>query len=56
MQLSSSRLRMLVLALSALERNVFLMTMPARPPAFSVLMKCCRNRKAVSPVLIGKFC
>src|SRR4051794_38119227 len=30
--------------------------MAARPPAFRCLMKCCRNRNAVSPVLIGKFC
>ena len=28
----------------------------ALPPAFRYLMKCCKNRKAVSPVLIGKFC
>ena len=28
---------------SPLLRKVFLMTMPARPPAFSILMKCCMN-------------
>ena len=38
------------------DRNVFLITIPARPPAFRILMKCCRNRNAVSPVRIGKFC
>jgi len=33
----------------------FLITIPARPPALSFLIKCCRKRKAVSPVFIGKF-
>ena len=37
-------------------RKVFLMTTPALPPAFKIFMKCCRNKLAVSPVLIGKFC
>ena len=56
-QLSSNNFRKLLTdALSVLERNVFLMTMPPRPPALSILMKCWRNRKAVSPVRIGKFC
>ena len=41
---------------SPFERNVFLMTSPARPPAFRDLMKCCKNKYAVSPERIGKFC
>src|SRR5665648_201005 len=40
----------------AVERKVFLMTTPPRPPALSILMKCWRKRKAVSPVRMGKFC
>ena len=56
LQLSSSNLGRLTEALSVLDRKVFLITMAPRPPAFSDLMKCCRKRKAVSPVLIGKFC
>jgi hypothetical protein len=49
-------LRRLTEALSVLERKVFLMTMPARPPALRILMKCWRKRNAVSPVRMGKFC
>ena len=37
LQLSSSSLRSATEALSVFDRNVFLMTMPARPPAFSDL-------------------
>ena len=50
-QFSSSSCRSARAALSELDRNVFLMTTAARPPAFRYLIKCCRNRKAVSPVL-----
>ena len=39
-----------------LDRNVFLMTTAPLPPALSILMKCWRNRNAVSPVRMGKFC
>ena len=52
---NSSRLKAVV-ALSLLLKKVFLITIPAFPPAFSILMKCCKNKLAVSPVLIGKFC
>jgi hypothetical protein len=30
--------------------------MPALPPALSILIKCCKNKLAVSPVFMGKFC
>ena len=43
-------------ALSELERKVFLITIPADPPARRIFMKCCKKRYAVSPVLNGKFC
>src|SRR3546814_6627282 len=43
LQLSSSSLRSVTEALSEFDRKVFLMTMPARPPALSILMKCCRR-------------
>ncbi len=43
-------------ALSVLDRNVFLITTPARPPALRILIKCWRKRNADSPVRIGKFC
>ena len=35
-------------ALSVFDKNVFLMTTPARPPARNTRMKCCKNKKAVS--------
>ena len=41
-------------ALSVFDRNVSLITTPARP-SFNLLMKCCKNKYAVSLVLIGKF-
>ena len=44
------------LALSEFDRNVFLMTIAARPPGLSIRMKCWRKRNAVSPVRISKFC
>ncbi len=56
LQLSSNCLRKATEALSVLLKNVFLITTPALPPAFSILIKCCKNKEAVSPVLIGKFC
>jgi hypothetical protein len=34
----------------------FLMTTPPCPPTLSIRIKCCRKRKAVSLVRIGKFC
>ncbi|WVM92144.1 hypothetical protein ULG90_20930 [Halopseudomonas pachastrellae] len=37
-------------------KKVFLITTAARPPGLRIFIKCCRNRKAVSPVLMGKFC
>ena len=37
-----------------LERNVFLMTTPAMPPAFSILTKCWENR-GQSPVFWGNI-
>jgi hypothetical protein len=43
-------------ALSVLLKKVFLITMPALPPALSILIKCCKNKLAVSPVFMGKFC
>jgi hypothetical protein len=39
-----------------LNEKVFLKIIPPLPPAFSILIKCCKNKLAVSPVLIGKFC
>ena len=57
LQFSSNSLRMLASALPAapLLKNVFLITMAAFPPAFNILIKCCKKSEAVSPVLIGKF-
>jgi hypothetical protein len=43
-----SCLRRLTAALSVFDRKVFLMTTAPRPPAFRILMKCWRKRKAVS--------
>ena len=37
------------------DKNVSLIIMPALPPALSFFIKCCRNKYAVSLVLIGKF-
>jgi type I restriction-modification system DNA methylase subunit len=34
-------------ALSVLLKKVFLITMPALPPALSILIKCCKNKLAV---------
>ena len=44
------------LALSEFDRNVFLMTIAARPPGLSIRIKCWRKRNAVSPVWISKLC
>src|SRR5690606_39391405 len=54
LQLSNKYLRNEIDALSVLLKNVFLITIPARPPAFRLLIKCCKNKKAVSLVLISK--
>ena len=56
LQDSNNNLRRETDALSVLDKNVFLITIPAFPPAFKLLIKCCKNKNAVSPVLIGKFC
>ena len=56
LHLVSKCLRSATAALSVLLKKVFLITIPARPPAFKVLIKCCKNRNAVSPVLMSKFC
>jgi hypothetical protein len=42
-------------ALSVLLKKVFLITMPALPPALSILIKCCKNKLAVSPVFLAEF-
>jgi hypothetical protein len=39
-------------ALSVLLKKVFLITMPAFPPALSILIKCCKNKLGVKTVVL----
>ena len=55
LQVSIRCLRKETDALSVLDKKVFFMTIPARPVCFKILIKCCKNKNAVSLVLISKF-